>query len=208
MAVGIPSHLATPVNVLNSLLGWIHGGSGGDYAESAAWVMDAAPTQQDPLAGQLQRFCQIYSTAPLPTLRGVGGRPEANIYEVLRDSGSPLLVCEPPMPNTVDLAMGSGAGTARWQVQVTAYCGVYRGDGPDALDLATSRVQLINATQRLTRLLTWHDGNFPVFNFATAVPQESRLGTAMVDLQGVPVTRADQLRTDFILQVRFLASAN
>lgn len=199
MGIGIDANQGGPLNLQRSLAAWLHGTTGATYAASAALCQDDD--------GALKRFNQIYALAPNPEVR-YAGEAAVDPYQLLREVGSPLLVLDLPTPGADNALFGEAVSVDEWRVQVSLFCAVYRDTTSGKVDGPRTTKQLLNAMDKLNRLIRYKGGTFPIYDFALTPPQTNRVGFGRLSKVMEPVLRADQLRCDWNLRMTYLRMAD
>lgn len=196
MSLSMTADKAVPGNVVRSFAAWIHGTNGATYASSAALVRDTD--------GTLKRFNQVYSTAPNPIMGGAPGT-DTDLTRILL-GGSPLLVFVGAVASPLDTFYGTDSGVQQFRVQLTAHFAVYDDASTGSLSYDRTMRQFNNGTEKITRLLQYNEGNFPIYDYSVNPPQDNQLAVGIVTA-AEPVDRGDRFRADWICYLRFLRTA-
>lgn len=185
---GIAAHKATTSNIIRSLMGWIQGTTGADYAASAALCRDTD--------GTLKRWNQIHSLSTMVPYSPAD--PTIDVQEILQSGKSPVLMFRVPTPYPLMRAMGESCGTQVYECHLTAFFYQALESNADRIDEARTRKQMANGTDQLIRLLQYRGGSFPVYDFSATPPQDNLLGNGMISSVNNPFPRGENYTTDFV----------
>lgn len=193
--MSVAAELASPTNLASSLLHWICGTYGATDPTSAAWLINAD--------GDLATLGSFYDTLLTPVLVGPGGLDTS--FDSRLRGGSPLLVATLPMPAGHTHFVGGYAGLATWRVNLWLRCAVWMTSPADRLDHDATARQFASAVDRVTRLLTWHGGQFELRSFTAEDGMgATRLANVLLDVLGNPTERPGDWRADWNLRLRLV----
>ena len=191
---GIAAHKATPTNLIRSLIDWIVGTDGATYPASAAKTMDST--------GTLARFNEIYDLA-----RGVPyspSDPNVDINSLHQQGYSPILMFRGPLAYPAQFLMGGATATQVFECHMTAFFYVGLESSSTTIDADRTRKQMDNATDVILRILQYHDGCFPIYDFSETPAQTHLLGMGRITEVSRPFARYESWSSDFVFYASVL----